>query len=500
MTKSGKRMGLATILFILLVIAVFAVLLVFYIYKSTRDNYIVTNTPLMLNLYRPDKSMNFATFDQIQKLRFQKTPIVNPPPVILVPGLGASKLYAKWQNIDLVPSPGTSGSNNSNRHLIWDLNKYCRPEMTHTWAKIWMDHQLFDNHNDIWYLNPNYDAYEINCWKNMIIPRYHNGSLSNVNGLHTITGSYGGVEAFEPHKYFKSLIRSLKAAGYYEKVTLFGAPYDFRLIFDPSYTQQYFTNLKSQIEHAYTVTGKKVHLLGHSLGCLVTNNFLNTFVTKEWKDKHINSFISTSGPYGGLPKGLRTCLSGDQWGQSKHLKFNALYPLESTFAGAVACVPDSAVYGDRTLVTYRHRSFSAKDIDQLLGLAGNDMCKNIYNNIIKPQQSSMIQAPQVRVNLMVGDGKNTESNYIYDHELYETPALEYQTPQLLRKATQELSHFPEKYNGDGMVPEFALTYPRIWRQEQTQDVDLYMYRNTEHMQILDNPYFIRDVLNILASS
>jgi esterase/lipase superfamily enzyme len=44
--------------------------------------------------------------------------------------------------------------------------------------------------------------------------------------------------------------------------------------------------------------GKKIQLVAHSLGNLVTVDFLST-MTSCWKEKYIKKFVSVSAPWGG---------------------------------------------------------------------------------------------------------------------------------------------------------------------------------------------------------
>jgi len=66
-----------------------------------------------------------------------------------------------------------------------------------------------------------------------------------------------------------------------------------------------YANLKSLIEEMYAENNnKKIHVLGHSMGCIHATEFFAT-VPKAWKDTHIASFISVAGPFSGSPQATR---------------------------------------------------------------------------------------------------------------------------------------------------------------------------------------------------
>ena len=56
--------------------------------------------------------------------------------------------------------------------------------------------------------------------------------------------------------------------------------------------------------------GKKVQLVAHSMGNLVTYVFLQN-MSQEWKEKYIAKFVAVSSPWAGAMKSLRDLLSGD---------------------------------------------------------------------------------------------------------------------------------------------------------------------------------------------
>ena len=126
------------------------------------------------------------------------------------------------------------------------------------------------------------------------------------------------------------IIANLAEIGY-DHNSLYMASYDWRL--DLRTLQErdhYFTKLKMIIEQMKRIHGKKVVVIGHSLGSQVWLYFMKWveadpnqardgvggFVAKrdtpgKWIDEHIESFVNLAGPMLGAPKSISTVLSGE---------------------------------------------------------------------------------------------------------------------------------------------------------------------------------------------
>ena len=102
------------------------------------------------------------------------------------------------------------------------------------------------------------------CWR-----RYHNQHGVDVRG-HDF-GGMQGIAALDPSEprftaTYLPLIRALEAAGYKERVDLWGAPYDWRLAGDGLAARGVADDMQSLIETAYTTAGNSpVVLVAHSM-------------------------------------------------------------------------------------------------------------------------------------------------------------------------------------------------------------------------------------------
>lgn len=121
------------------------------------------------------------------------------------------------------------------------------------------------------------------------------------------------------------IISNLAEIGY-DHNNLHMAAYDWRLdVGNLEIRDRYFTRLKSQIETMYKSQGRKVVIIGHSLGSQVWLYFqkwveadpkksrdgIGGGGTNTWIDTHVESFINLAGPLLGAPKSVSTILSGE---------------------------------------------------------------------------------------------------------------------------------------------------------------------------------------------
>jgi phospholipid:diacylglycerol acyltransferase len=88
------------------------------------------------------------------------------------------------------------------------------------------------------------------------------------------------------------------------------AAYDWRLsLKNLEVRDRFFSRLQNSIEHTVKDFGKKVVLISHSMGVLVTWYFFNWVASpmggnggEYWVDDHIESFINIAGCVLGVPK------------------------------------------------------------------------------------------------------------------------------------------------------------------------------------------------------
>ena len=125
-------------------------------------------------------------------------------------------------------------------------------------------------------------------------------------GLHAVTNILSDID-FETSRIFGDIINLFKKIGYDSGFSLGAIPNDFRKFVA---TNEFATNaFRYLVESFYNNTGKKVIIIAHSFGNLIT---LHNLVSKENQDliPKIKKFISIGPPFAGSTKLLNAYLHG----------------------------------------------------------------------------------------------------------------------------------------------------------------------------------------------
>ena len=449
--------------------------------------------PLLLNMYKQNLNVDFALFNFIQTLKYKVFKPIQQggmqTPVIIIPGLGESKILATWNKSGAEQPSGNVKSLDLYQNFENSNDWNCRT-MQMDWSTIWYPEEE---------LNGNIETKGLAqfCWADNIRVNYdpETNTITNTAGVRTISSDVGSVE-FVSKSYMGQLVRALESAGYRKGSTLFGASYDFRKICNNPTLREYCIGLANLIEHSVrTNNGKKAVLVTHNLGSQLANYFL-TGMPQEWKNMYIKSFVCLSGTFGGCPKALRTLLSGTDLSNSQEK--NVLREVCKNFNGIQWMLPSPIVYGDTPLVEFKMVRYSAKDIPELLRLAGYNDSMAIYENIVKPVQLRSMQAPNVTTYIFAGNNLPTESSYTYEMSLTESPQKNYPNYNTQLPYRNDFN-YPQQFTGDGTMPRFALEYPTQWTKYQKEPVYYRFYDQMEHMDILSSEEPIKDLLSILIN-
>lgn len=133
---------------------------------------------------------------------------------------------------------------------------------------------------------------------------------------------------------WNKIFENLASIGY-DPTNAFTAAYDWRLSYpNLEYRDQYFTRLKSFIETAHEVSGKKAVLVSHSMGGQVLFYFFHWVASDQggrggddWVDRYVEAWINVSGCMLGAVKDVTAVLSGEMR-DTAQLNAFAVYGLE----------------------------------------------------------------------------------------------------------------------------------------------------------------------------
>ncbi len=410
-------------------------------------------------------------------------------PIILVPDIGATSIFAKWDRKDTADVKSLDAYGTFETENKWT----CR-EIQNNWTKIWFQQDT--------------EGLSRYCWKDNT--KVHldpdSNSISNTAGVKTIVPEFGNIDA-EDFKiaHMDSLIETLESVGYMRNSTLFSATYDFRLIFDSKEFERYknlFVNLVESSVNSNNdgIKDSKAILIGHGLGAVIINLVLVSS-SKAWKDKYIKCFISLSGSFGGCPKALRVLLSGETLDTSNTNTSNIetdqkiIKNAISNFTGLYMLLPDENIYKGIPLVKFQKITYSSKDIPELISPEQS----KIYE-IVKKLKTLSLEAPDVTVYSLNGLNLQTETFYDYNYSLDENPKKSYPFYST-SNANQNVFAYnnrPTITNGDGTLPFNSLQIPLSWSSQQKEKVHFKFYQRAEHVKIMSMFEPLRDIISIIS--
>jgi lysophospholipase-3 len=438
----------------------------------------INTYPLFLNFYPAELGQDFNLSAVIRKLKM----IQNEPtlyngmqrqlgstnigakkcPIILVPGIGASTIYGKWNKNSSKSVKKLDAYGNFTTDEKWA----CRDQQN-KWVPLWFPDETTG-------LNQT-------CWSDNTRVQLFGDNVVNSQGVQTTTNGMDSLE-FQTGVY-STLIEAFQALGHVNGTTLFGASYDFRTICTIEELAKFAVSLTNLIESSVNFNNKKAVLVCHGLGAVLMN-FLLVNSSKEWKDKYIQCFIMISASFGGSPKALRVLLSGEKLPNDSERVI--IQETVKNFTGLQWMLPRPEIFKNEPIVYYRQNRYTADKMPDILKLIGEDETSKIYTSIINGISEKSLEAPNVLTYVIGGVNVPTEYNFYYEDMNFE-PVRNY--PQDMQSSV--------KFNGDGTMPRFALEYPLQWTKFQKEPVHFRFYEGAEHSKILSMLEPVTDILEII---
>lgn len=464
-------------------------------------------------------------------------------PVIIIPGLGGSIIHDKWNY-----------GKESRKRLKKEIGRYAREcKKKNDWEKSWVT-----------VLGAMPDNLGASCWRYRFTPDYESGKgfvnrpdiqsdawiepPIDKDGNLNISDYFGGTEGIDillsirdrkvnikMAYMFHLLLKDLKSRGFKSKENLFGAPYDFRRITSKYYSDNYFKALKLLIEHAVQKNEEKCIMIAHSLGCLVSKQFLSEYLPKvlgeqgaqDWKNKNIDLWMPIGSPIGGSGKGLRTCISGDDEGMGALCKLkggcNDWYQkMEKYLSGLIWVLPDKYIFSGMNLLP--GSGFNVNDVSELkkvLKQANAETAGIAFEEEVVPSYRFAYEPPGVKTYAICGNKVDTELAYEYTEitkstgdpkNIYKEQSV-YKNMKKLTDAQREIMNNVNinDMKGDGTVPWITLHMPKIWMKNGSKpnifngtyfDVRIkdFIGPNMDHKGMLDLPEVRFHIIDIILNS
>jgi pimeloyl-ACP methyl ester carboxylesterase len=215
------------------------------------------------------------------------------------------------------------------------------------------------------------------------------------------------------YRYFNDICIALEKEGYADHVSLYGLPYDFRLILDPIYRESMFDYFRKVIDHGVRLGGDKAVVISHSLGSLVFKWFISTHPQYQ---QLIDVWISINAPFAGSHHSLKVVLCGDHY--NPLLKTTIREELARN-SGLIACFPNDlgfdrdeilATIGDKNICISNYNTFADAD----------NISFQIHRDLFLPYLDIIKQPIAVRTHAIISVDNVTDSIFRI-HNIGEQP-------------------------------------------------------------------------------
>lgn len=386
--------------------------------------------------------------------------MIQGKPIVIIPGFNGSLLVKKQKQGQI-----NFFSNSSHNRLTNDvINLKLLWKMT--------SNQLIDPHGFMVY---DFGGVDGIC---DVVPQMKNLD----NSFKVMFNAENSIlDNFLNYSYFKKLVSTLTNTYSYEpKENLIGLPYDYRYIGNHINRLSYYRDIKRMIETTSHQNKSEVVVLTHSLGGLLFHDFLVSYVSDQWKQKHISEFITANTPFGGVPQSLFVMFD----------KSNIIHRTYRHFDGLHLCLPNNIGFSlEEPLVTITNEEKSIKKTLALRDM-DTDVLMNYdkyHKNELKKFQENLKKDTNVKTVHVVSDSCADHSN---------TNALLHMTYIATNKGRTD-SYIYEKTTGDGLVP-YRCMEPFDPEYGNCNNLRVLRIRDSTHTNIIKHPDFLHFVTETLG--
>ncbi len=252
----------------------------------------------------------------------------------------------------------------------------------------------------------------------------------------------------------------------------------------------YFKDVQELIEDTYQKNGyRRVTLVAHSMGGLVSHHFLTHTVNQTWKDKYIHAYVPLSGAWSGGVQTLARLIYGQDFKDNDLLSYlinGYLVPIIRTLPSLLWLSPRESVYKNAILISTPQQNYTAADYFDLFERIGDTNAFQIFNDLITFVTPNF-PPPNVPTFCYYGYNVSTPETYIFEKEFDPLNSIGVQPSDILYG------------NGDGTVNQVSSAVCHQWK-EMTQSFTLRQYEGVNHGQMITNERVLNDVALIVGAS
>lgn len=373
----------------------------------------------------------------MNKYRLRVT--VSTMPVILIPGIGGSRLSKLEQGTVTEAWLNLTGMTINDNYHVRNLS------LT---PKAAGSDQVVQLHPEL-----------------SIIPEEGDEGFHAIEFLH-----YGSVEKIQSmtEEYY-SMAQHLQSLGYKKGLTLFGFPYDWRLSSSKNSAQ-----LKQTIDRALKNSGaKQVQLVVHSMGGVLVKE---TLLSNPSYQQKVRKIIYMGTPFLGSPRAYQALRTGYNFEIPIIFSDEAAQRI-SQYAPAVFELLPSREYVKRQNFLYLRDGEQKLKQLSYQDLYSNPKVNLIYQPLLKAADSlhskwdsRQLKVPQYSI---IGDGQYTPLGFE------------------VRAGTNQLVPFFDQGEGDGTVPAVSSSY------SLKDEIKKKFYVTSSHIELPKNWNVINQVVNLL---
>lgn len=301
--------------------------------------------------------------------------------------------------------------------------------------------------------------------------------FGGLDGMTSMLSAFG--RSFSVDK-MSTLVKTFEAKGWRRGETLFGAPYDWRYApaENQAVTQTFRDNLTALVERSVQTTGQKAVIVAHSMGGLYVTNFLLR-QSEAWKAEYLSAFVTMSAPYGGSQRVVKSLTVGDNGGFA-FVPRSYFLEMQRTSTSGLWLLPRPRVWGADTVVLETPgRNYTADMARDILLDAGMASQSEYFGAHIQDLDYwAGAKTLGVRTLCLRSTGVRTPSSLVIDANLAD-----------LGRSGDKVSVRTRWGRGDGVVNENSM---RACDQFADRSIE---YEGLSHRKILSSKKVVEDILS-----